>query len=85
MRRYITVGVEVETEVDVQIKDIIENIDEADWPDIIREKYPEILRTNVRTDFDSDELWRHLCDIAGCGYYAKNKDELLVLIKELLP
>ena len=87
MRTYITVPVEVDTvvDVDVRIKDFIDNIDEDDWADIIKEKYPEILQKNVRTDFEPDELWRHLCDIAMCGYYNKTKDQLLELLKELLP
>ena len=85
----------VNTDVDIYVSDIIDEIPTDDLIDeletrgyIILNEEDKVSNENkaflrIRDFFNSDELYRHLCDICDCGYH-EPKDSLLDKIKNLL-
>jgi hypothetical protein len=85
----------VNTDVDIYVSDIIDEIPTEDLIDeletrgfIILDEEDKVSNDNkafvkIRSFFNKDELYRHLCDICDCGYH-EPKDLLLSKIKDLL-
>lgn len=81
--------------IDVDVEDIIGEIDNEDLIEELtsrgyeiksddevddEEKRPFIITGNF---FNSDQLYRHLCDIVGCGYH-EPKESVLDKLKDMM-
>ena len=77
--------------IDVDVEDIIGEIDNEDLIGELtsrgyeiksddEEKRPFIITGNF---FNSDQLYRHLCDIVGCGYH-EPKRSVLDKLKDMM-
>lgn len=83
--------------IDVNVDDFISDIESSDMIDelesrgykVISELDEEIEETPSEpftfsdTFFNSDQLYRHLCDIVGCGYH-EPKDGVLNRLRDML-
>lgn len=83
--------------VDINVDDIIDEIESSDMIDelesrgykVISELDEEIEETPSEpftftdTFFNSDQLYRHLCDIVGCGYH-EPKQSVLDKLKDMM-
>jgi hypothetical protein len=83
----------VSAEVDIYLKDVAEEVLRmVDTDELIEELSERDVDIKLESNeyhmlrklyYSPDELYRLLCDIAGCGYH-ESKDSLLNKIKDLI-
>lgn len=83
--------------IDIDVDDFIGDIKSSDMIDELESRGYKVIQgldeeieetpsepfTFTDTFFNSYQLYRHLCDIVGCGYY-EPKDSLLDKLKDMI-